>query len=176
MDTPPVILITWLNFRGISLDNFVWNFYYKILDVFFKLKHSIGHTLEMVCPIDMKRNVDRLDTGSTMWPRPLTSPVTLAFDFSCWDVEMPVSQGGLLGVKRTGSKSSELIIPDNDRDFGKAYCYNLNDCSQLRCIDFLHDKQAARGLRCQIKDRTYHWMGFAYYRTQGNCTGRNDTV
>ena len=57
-----VIFITWLNFGEISLDYFVVIFYSKISDVFFKLKHSIGHILEMVGPSNVKR-IYRLSMG-----------------------------------------------------------------------------------------------------------------
>ena len=62
-----VMLITWLNCGWIMLETLL-----RILD-FFIVKHTMGFTLGMVGLIDMKqRGIYWLDTGSFMWPWPLT--------------------------------------------------------------------------------------------------------
>ena len=78
-----VMLITWLDVRGILLEPL-----FRKFRIFSKFKHSIGHISGMVGPIDVKRKGGAL-VG--YWVT-LTSPVTLTFDFSRSNFKLAVSQ------------------------------------------------------------------------------------
>ena len=54
--TPLVMLITWLDFRGILVETVILaNFLWKFRMCFFKVKHSFGHISGMVGSINVKR-------------------------------------------------------------------------------------------------------------------------
>ena len=64
------------------LEGFCWKLFFaklslKILDVFFKVKHFIGHISGMVDPIDVKWKGGASVGYWVNWHWPLTSPITL---------------------------------------------------------------------------------------------------
>ena len=70
------------------------NFPRKFWMCFFKVKHFIGHLrMWLVRLMWNEKEVHRLDIGWTMWPWPLTSPMTLTFDFSRSNFKIAVSEG-----------------------------------------------------------------------------------
>ena len=63
--------IRWILHETFFLPNFLWKFWI----CFFKVKHSIGYISGIM------KEVHRLDTWWNLWHRPLTSTITLTFDF-----------------------------------------------------------------------------------------------
>ena len=80
-------------------------FSFKKSDVIFQGQLSIGHISEIFYPIDVKqKEVHQLDTGWTMWPWSLTSPMALILDFA-WLNFKRLYLRNLIDVKRKESKS-----------------------------------------------------------------------
>ena len=94
---------------------------------------------EMVGPINEKRKVHLLDTGPSMWPRPLTSPMTLGMYFQGQILKLPYLRNiwfGLCEIKKdhincvpywnfkvwkrliSGMGQGQSIIHDHDCGFG----------------------------------------------------------
>ena len=59
-------------------------FFFKILDAFFSRSDSVLAISQesLVGLMWNQKEVHRVDTGSTMWPLPVTSPMALTFNFS----------------------------------------------------------------------------------------------
>ena len=99
-------------------------FSFKKSDVIFQGQLSIGHISEIFYPIDVKqKEVHQLDTGWTMWPWSLTSPMALILDFA-WLNFKRLYLRNLIDVKRKESKSVRywvdcMVLPvdhSHDRD------------------------------------------------------------
>ena len=64
---PIIMFLTWRNFRWIILDTFYDECFY----IFFAIKHTVGHTIGMVGPIDLKRKrktSSDLGISLQLWP------------------------------------------------------------------------------------------------------------
>ena len=62
-----------------SLNALLWMFSQFF---FYEAKHSIGHIIQMVGPIDMEQKIiQQMDAGLIVWSAPFTSPMTLTLDF-----------------------------------------------------------------------------------------------
>ena len=94
---PLVMSIVWLDFGEILLETF-WFFFCRIFFEYFGCVFSRSNT-----PLDIsqqwlvwlmwnEKELHRMDTGWTMWPWPLTSPMTSTFDFSRSNFKIAVSQ------------------------------------------------------------------------------------
>ena len=70
------------------------DFFFQNLGCVFSRTNTISHISGMIGSIDVKwkKEVRRLDTGWTVWPQPLTSPMTLTLDISRSNFETVVSQ------------------------------------------------------------------------------------
>ena len=97
---PLVMVITWLNFGGILLETlFLQNFLRSLMDI------SQEWLVRLMWN---KKEVHWLDTGWTMWPWPLTSPMTLTFDFSRSNFKIAVSEELLSDWCETKRKANQL--------------------------------------------------------------------
>ena len=91
---PLVMLITWSHFGGILLETlFLTNFLWKFWMCFSRSNTLLDISQEWLVRLMWnEKEVHGLDTGWTMWPWPLTSPMTLTFDFSRSNFKIAVSQ------------------------------------------------------------------------------------
>ena len=92
---PLVMVITWLDFGGILWEILVLaNFLRKFWMCFFLRSNNLLDISQewLVRLMWNEKEVHRLDTGWTMWPWPLTSPMTLTFDFSRSNFKIAVSE------------------------------------------------------------------------------------
>ena len=107
--------ITWLDVWEILLETFWWIFKKKFECVF------QGQTLVWPHLRDgwldwckTKKEVHRLHTGHTIWPWPLTSPMTLILNIIRSNFELAISgMGWAIDIERKGYESS---INDHDND------------------------------------------------------------
>ena len=88
------LVISWLDFGGILLEALsCQNILQKCRMCFFK--HFIVLDISQLWLVRLmwdEKEMHRLDTGWTMWPWPLTSPMTLTFDFSRSNFKIVVSE------------------------------------------------------------------------------------
>ena len=88
------MLITWIDFGEIPLENLFLPNFLKNFRMFFSRSDTLLDISQewMVRLIWNEKEVHQLDTGWTMWPWPLTSPMTLTFDFSMSSFKIAVSE------------------------------------------------------------------------------------
>ena len=94
-DIPLVMLITWLDFRGILLETlFFCQIFFEYFGCVFSRSNALLDISQewLVRLVWNEKEVHWLDTGWTMRPWPLTLPMTLTFDFSRSNFKIAISQ------------------------------------------------------------------------------------
>ena len=90
-----VMVITSLDCGGIPLETlFLPNFFFENFGCVFSRSNTLLDIPQkwLVRLVWNEKEVHRLDTGWTMWPWHLTSPMTLTFDFSRSNLKIAVSE------------------------------------------------------------------------------------
>ena len=91
---PLVMVIIWLDFWGILLETSFCQIFFGNFGCIFPRSNTLLDISQewLVRLMWNEKEMLRFDTGWTMWPWPLTSPMTLTFDFSRSNFKIAVSE------------------------------------------------------------------------------------